>query len=71
MKVALLESLDPSWRDLSLDWQSHEGATGSDQSLRVDPSTPLGVTETGATKNAAELALSGAEGVGMTKGPQM
>jgi putative endonuclease len=70
-KVALIESLNPGWRDLSLDWQLNEGARGSDKSLRVDPSTPLGVTETGAAKNAAELALSGAEGVGMTKGPQM
>jgi putative endonuclease len=60
-KVALIESLNPSWRDLSLDWQSHDGASGSDQSLRVDPSTPLGVTETGAAKNAAELAVNGAD----------
>jgi putative endonuclease len=29
-KVALIESLNPSWRDLSLDWQSHEGASGSE-----------------------------------------
>jgi putative endonuclease len=25
-KVALIESLNPRWRDLSLNWQSHEGA---------------------------------------------
>jgi putative endonuclease len=49
-KVALIESLNPRWRDLSLDWQSHEEGSGSDQSLRVDPSTLLGVTERGAEK---------------------
>ena len=37
-KVALIKSLNPRWRDLSIDWQLHEGAGAQTESLRVDPS---------------------------------
>jgi putative endonuclease len=39
-KAALIESLNPRWKDVSLDWRSHEGVWGSDKSLRVDPCAP-------------------------------
>jgi putative endonuclease len=39
-KLALIESLNPRWRDLSLDWRLTERPWGSEKSLRVDPSTP-------------------------------
>ena len=37
-KVALIKSLNPRWRDVSLDWQLNEAVGSSDKSLRVDPS---------------------------------
>jgi hypothetical protein len=39
-KVALIESLHPKWRDLSLDWHQDHHTRASDRSLRVDPSAP-------------------------------
>ncbi|MBV8358014.1 MAG: GIY-YIG nuclease family protein [Deltaproteobacteria bacterium] len=39
-KVALIESLNPKWRDLSLDWQLDAHSRTSDKSLRADPSAP-------------------------------
>ena len=39
-KIALIESLNPKWRDLSLDWRLDDHSSGSDKSLRVDPSAP-------------------------------
>jgi len=56
-KVALIESLNPRWKDLSLDWHLADHPQLADKSLRVDPSAPP-------QKNAAA--------VGMTKKePQM
>jgi putative endonuclease len=37
-KVALIKSLNPRWRDLSIGWQLNEGAGAQTESLRVDPS---------------------------------
>jgi putative endonuclease len=39
-KAALIESLNPKWRDLSLDWHLDDHSQHSEESLRVDPSTP-------------------------------
>jgi putative endonuclease len=41
-KLALIESVNPKWRNLSLEWQLAVSSLGSkpDQSLRVDPSSP-------------------------------
>ena len=39
-KVALIESLNSKWRDLSLDWHSDERSHDSNKPLRVDPSSP-------------------------------
>jgi putative endonuclease len=55
-KVALIESLNPGWKNLSLDWRLNEDQWVSNQSLRVAPSAPP-------PKDAAP--------VGMTKGRQM
>ncbi len=40
-KVALIESVNLNWRDLSLDWgpEMVRAEGGKDESLRVDPST--------------------------------
>jgi putative endonuclease len=37
-KLAQCESLNPKWRDLSLDWHLDDLSQPSDKSLRVDPS---------------------------------
>jgi putative endonuclease len=37
-KVAVIKSLYPGWRDLSIDWQLSKGAGAPAESLRVDPS---------------------------------
>ena len=55
-KVALIESLNPGWNNLSLDWRLNDDQSVSNQSLRVAPSAPP-------PKDAAP--------VGMTKGRQM
>ena len=39
-KVALIESLNPKWRDLSIDWYHGDRTRPRDKSLRVDPSAP-------------------------------
>ena len=39
-KVALIESLNSKWRDLSLDWHADERSHDTNKSLRVDPSSP-------------------------------
>ena len=51
-KVALIESLNPKWRDLSLDWHRYDRSLPLDKSLRVDPSAspqknaaPVGMTK--------------------------
>lgn len=36
-KIALIESLNPRWRDLSLDWHLDDRSQSSEKSLRVDP----------------------------------
>ena len=53
-KVALIESLNPQWRDLGLDWHLNDPSQRSDKSLRVDPSAtpqknaaPVGMTKKG------------------------
>ena len=38
-KLALIESRNPTWQDLSVHWYRHDGPHPSDQSLRVDPAT--------------------------------
>ena len=39
-KVALIELLNPKWRDLSLDWQQDDRSRPADKSLRADRSAP-------------------------------
>jgi hypothetical protein len=51
-KVARIESLNPNWRDLSLDWHQDDHAQGSEKALRVDSlrytaknAAPVGMTK--------------------------
>jgi putative endonuclease len=39
-KMAPVESLNPKWRDWSLNWRLADHSQRADQSLRADPSAP-------------------------------
>jgi putative endonuclease len=63
-KVALIESLNPKWRDLSLEWRSGDIPRPPQESLRVDPSaTPQ--------KNAAPVGMTKSEMYKPRKGREM
>jgi len=56
-KVALIESLNPKWSDLSFDRHQHDHSQRSDKSLLVDLSTPpqKDAAPVGTTKKGARV----------------
>jgi putative endonuclease len=60
-KLALIESMNPQWKDLSLDRGDRGPAEASDKSLRVDPSTTRLKTaaSVGMTKRADDKCCGG------------